>query len=780
MSRKLLTEISQQYIDEVLLFMAKKSQPSDYPFNYMFNNQWRVVIPIDTDINQIIKAAYDEGEGGSGKFEYQPLLEIYKEVENGMYDSHVDFKAGRVYREERQYNKTTDEYNYRKVEYKIGKFVQRLISQAKLDGYNYQVVAWEKVLTWWTNNSEKIRSNFVVIISQHPIDVLRMSDFKGIQSCHSQGGVFFQCACEEAQAHGPVAYLLSENEYNKIKDRLQDSEVFEDIGWEKEPEVVVGGQIVRAAKRHPGRDIKGARPISRLRFREAFNAKFGSVALPERKIYGTQLEDFKDVVTRWAHEKQDPYLPKKISLSGWRLVGGSYEDTSYQVLLTDFFKGNVDAKSYDFEEMKIAVHQFMDDNYPKVFMDIDEELDDRTGKWRCTIMAKILSEYATLDCGGRKVVQMPDLKNIKAAIIRRTITYLKLLGIRVNGADNFELDVMFDLSACPNIYNESDLRCYFENILDQLEDWDRTIKPILEQLILRPPYLESYRDTDNIVDMIEKIDMEHFVYDEEHHTVIFREMPTLGYNKWDMQTMPSDISVFFKNFLKRLNYNEGKSTKQATASRKYADIQDSFDLKVDVSDFAETYQTDGFLSKIIQDRNFNGNIELANDSKEPLYMLFLEVIIGLMRQNFYRQEELLPSVTTRSISGILMPSIFIDVDSIDDSVNYYFEYDLKDVFGQLKERNEYGTRLILMCIKTIDENFDYIVEKMQQLYNRLVRKVIGQDTLLLKRPLIRFLEERKLCCAEADYNLKQQKVALALSAFNKQLDLHMQKVGAAK
>ena len=87
---------------------------------------------------------------------------------------------------------------------------------------------WAKNQTHYTkdNNHKKLQQglttgdedneNMHVILSRHPIDVLRMSDISNIHSCHSEGSEYFHCAVQEAKGHGPIAYAVTEAELNKL------------------------------------------------------------------------------------------------------------------------------------------------------------------------------------------------------------------------------------------------------------------------------------------------------------------------------------------------------------------------------------------------------------------------------------------------------------------------------------------------------------------------------------------------------------------------------------
>ena len=69
---------------------------------------------------------------------------------------------------------------------------------------------------------------YYLLFSRHPIDVLRMSDHKGISSCHrlkgeysAKEGEYSQCALADAQNDGGVVYLIKGADVKKIKENLK-------------------------------------------------------------------------------------------------------------------------------------------------------------------------------------------------------------------------------------------------------------------------------------------------------------------------------------------------------------------------------------------------------------------------------------------------------------------------------------------------------------------------------------------------------------------------------
>ena len=86
-----------------------------------------------------------------------------------------------------------------------------------------------------------IERNYI-IYSRHPIDVFRMSDHEGIQSCHSlpseKGEPAFdqynKCALSEAYGNGMIAYIIPAKNFKMFPptqeslDKVGDQEIFYD------------------------------------------------------------------------------------------------------------------------------------------------------------------------------------------------------------------------------------------------------------------------------------------------------------------------------------------------------------------------------------------------------------------------------------------------------------------------------------------------------------------------------------------------------------------------
>lgn len=267
-----LTEVSKKVIDS-LSDVFGNVKPESLPFSNIFGNKTRLTIPFITpELKQLEKELNDLG--------YQ-----------------VDFSAGTASRtiKTRRGNK--------QVKIKIGKILE---SQKGKE--------WDYWKTYWN----KFGGGFSIIVSRHPMDILRMADFKNMKSCHSETGTYFGCAKEEARDGGLVAFLVKTNDVKDID--LSDNEIFAD---EK-------------------RDVKGIVPSARIRLRR-FDGPNMSLAIPETRVYGTSIDGFKETIMDWARKVQP--VAMRPSMNDFKLVGGWYQDTIASALFNNFFQDHLDKGS---------------------------------------------------------------------------------------------------------------------------------------------------------------------------------------------------------------------------------------------------------------------------------------------------------------------------------------------------------------------------------------------------------------------------------------------------
>lgn len=175
-----------------------------------------------------------------------------------------------------------------------------------------------------------------IVFSRNPIDVLRMSDHEEISSCHSikdGGGSYSQCAWDDASNSGGIVYFLTKSDYELVKDRGDDPEIFQDRE----------------------RDVEGAWPLMRVRVRRFVDMSNGDDwAIPEIRYYrrsgnvmGHDTGDYVQIVRDFIRYLQPEYSNIETSdISNMVMVGGIYSDNSPSDLLKSFFDKPVDSE-YD-------------------------------------------------------------------------------------------------------------------------------------------------------------------------------------------------------------------------------------------------------------------------------------------------------------------------------------------------------------------------------------------------------------------------------------------------
>jgi hypothetical protein len=309
-----INEVSQIYVDEVKAAVAN----NELPFNNIFGNKLRLWIPV------------------SGTKTYEDIMEVIKTI--------PDFDRFDI--------KTREVVQKREIEAKYGGGSRerrinlgRAISTLKLpEDIKKKYLDWFATYNSTLDDMEKLK-DYAIVISRSPIDILRMSDVGSIDSCHSQGGSYFNCAIQEAKSGGPVAFLVKKIDLDRLgDDEFQNEEIFED----------------------KTRGINGIVALSRIRIRryKDLDSDDGDIAIPEIRIYGDKnLSGFYNSLKDFFVQKQDGIDMESLATSfkEKRLIrkGGSYTDSSDSELFntlfdSDKFYGNLKHSDEDEEEESVT------------------------------------------------------------------------------------------------------------------------------------------------------------------------------------------------------------------------------------------------------------------------------------------------------------------------------------------------------------------------------------------------------------------------------------------
>jgi len=365
-SNQLLTEISEPELEQIDSAIEKAvNRPQDLPFNDLFGGKLRKIEKIAYDpytdegplgvlVRQITLAGWklDLNTGIASKdvkTEFEgvertqtrkmkvnaiwtkliPLLEKYDKLTSDAYHKfHGDGWIPENVVEYEEFLSTDPEI------VKTMDQVKDLVGLSVGNEYlsmSYKVTKKriEEMIKTWQTDAPKLKgmiekgSGQSVVFSRHPVDVIRMSDFKSIRSCHTPGETYYRCAVAEAYEGGIIAYLIEDEELKKLsgydEQDLDKSEIFSD----------------------PQRGIRGIQPIGRVRLRYLRDTKTGvDLALPENRYYGKRTKGFENLINTWAvknqGEKIDNVLAttenKELDLSRFERFGGEYEDTAVYYL----------------------------------------------------------------------------------------------------------------------------------------------------------------------------------------------------------------------------------------------------------------------------------------------------------------------------------------------------------------------------------------------------------------------------------------------------------------
>jgi len=356
---KQFLEVSHEAI-EAISARLENLEPNKLPFNNLFGDKYRIVFPLGDKHFKALKDAligyFKQTKGNTVQVQFNWADKTIKVVYPRPAEKKKNPTAKRVPQKEidpddirAKDTATFPELNSQT--YSIGKAIQK----AKLG---------KEIADWWSvvGNNEMVKANdrqelaeqgdkYSIIISRHPIDVLRMSDFDDISSCHGEGRDYWKCTKQEAVDGGPIAYLVPNDEIDGLEpEDFQDNELFDDQD-----------------RRRGSGALPAITPISRLRMRRfssdfpdsASNKEF-DFAVPETRVYGTRHPVLITKVMKWLQEKQQSLIErnggrKKFTIENFKLRGGSYRDTSDAKLFNTYFgdskdKGNT-THSYEGHEM---------------------------------------------------------------------------------------------------------------------------------------------------------------------------------------------------------------------------------------------------------------------------------------------------------------------------------------------------------------------------------------------------------------------------------------------
>ena len=385
-----LEELSGASRERVAKYISDGTPSRDAPrhsFNHIFGDEetMRVIIPLEAGVQiratEMFKRIADRGwepdftdkvikqkktrlaDHGGGEYEVEvkvPVLTMKKDEERTIPKGP---RAG---------EKTT-----RTTKTSLGKLVARYGTPEDKEWWaKYQInvqsdeLAHNNVTDYflkpYKNNFKGVgETRPIIVISRHPLDVARMSDFSMTRSCHSEGDTHFECAIAESKGHGMIAFLVKPDDVEEVTKRIAEPGAFKDR--ERSPTEIFGDSAI---------GMPGPEPVARVRLRKFFNPKTGAeFAAVENRVYGTRLPDFLPTVRKWARDTQEDrwkgedgkLKPDFVNSEEWVVVGGDYFDTEYNEQLQWLFDDT------EWEEDANAMFEYESFSHSDVFGEGGEE-----------------------------------------------------------------------------------------------------------------------------------------------------------------------------------------------------------------------------------------------------------------------------------------------------------------------------------------------------------------------------------------------------------------------
>ena len=205
---------------------------------------------------------------------------------------------------------------------------------------------WNKKSTFYRENPEdagEADSEYSIVYTRHPIDVMRMSDFDNIESCHSPpsrggGASYYKCAVAEAYGHGPVAYVVRNEDLDAIRQSME-ADLDEELTRQEVLDYIETKDEEFFTDNERGTGYIA--PISRQRIKKLSNPPLDIMfAAPSTMTYGKRFPELYDNISDFLTVKQEDEIKKledardeeyvfvdgKLNMANWVRFGGEYED----------------------------------------------------------------------------------------------------------------------------------------------------------------------------------------------------------------------------------------------------------------------------------------------------------------------------------------------------------------------------------------------------------------------------------------------------------------------
>ena len=395
--------------------------------------------------------------------------------------------------------------------------------------FKYLADWWNKKSAFYRENPEdagETSSGYSIVYTRHPIDVMRMSDFDNIESCHSppsrgRDNSYYKCAVAEAHGHGPVAYVVRNSDLDDIISKYD----LKDASHQDLLDAVEASDEEFFYDRERGAgDIT---PVSRLRVKKFVNPQLEtSLAMPSTRTYGKRFPDLYKNVSEFLTSTQEKEISKvadskeafedgKLNLSDWERFGGSYEDAGDYP--KDIVRAFLDYESVGSPRYDSTTEDNLDmHGGAEAWQNEVNEIRDRYNNryqaaniFHGEVEDDGAGEYY-IDVGAELIVKIPEDKLVQSAFTDTTRRAIDYVGdhLKEFGYDEFDGDVHYTAARgelviglrlnIENLNPEGSGYAYspdnFEEIasnIDTLDDKADAITEIVESYLKREGVMEG-------------------------------------------------------------------------------------------------------------------------------------------------------------------------------------------------------------------------------------------------------------------------------------------------
>ena len=529
----------------------------------------------------------------------------------------------------------------------------------------------------------------MIVLSRHPIDVLRMSDYQILHSCHSKGRDEYKCAIEEAIGGGPIAYIVNKSELeknveeneniNSIEEYInQTDEIFEDEDRQQE----------------------GITPKSRLRINRYYNKEDDyEIAIPRVTQFGEYMAGFYQTIKNFLKEKQQNIIEKyglneKVNFYDFVLTGGSYKEKGDGELFNEFFDEQIvpPDEQVKFEGPFIHKNEMIDNEISNILNNFSSDFVEFNAPFYIQDEQPIISPILTIEIEDI-IINENDLNNIKNIVSNNLNKKLKEM--HQDTEINYENENIIIKIFLKNINDPNDLNDLNDiiDILNKMEnenEMELTVRNIIidinekiKSAQSKIPYEENNEIIENIENKLENIEIDESINEiqiyEGYITYIYGKYLIKNIDDYLSRILPilirnkDDLKKEYINIIDPIN--KGKYFKELKIE---INRNGNFIVKFKIDTLMNTKEIIEIIKKIIinvDEQHDSIEIKIKNNINEKIFEYYYRFALPTLLKEPDKFQIIKNEIGEENINEIT--NYF--KDKIEERYNIYITYHIKEI-----------------------------------------------------------------------------------------------------